>query len=278
MRAASRATSAPSGSSSAVRGSSRKLIGGGRSVGDPRRSCAPVVPSSGRDSSTVRVPLGPSTILPRIDMRRVIGKVLRRLGYRRPQQPAASRARLSLTRIHLDEARQGEMLARATNPMEAAYYRHGGHLVHKWHHYLEVYDRHLGRFRGEAVHVLEIGIHRGGSLQVWKSYLGERAIIHGIDIDPDCAQFAEERIVPHIGDQGDVEFLKRVVHEMGRVDVVIDDGVHHSALQIATFEALYPLVDPNGVYVCEDTRASYWAEFGGGYRRPGTFVEYAKSF
>ena len=210
-------------------------------------------------------------------MRRVIGKVLRRLGYRRPQQPAASRARLSLTRIHLDEARQGEMLARATNPMEAAYYRHGGHLVHKWHHYLEVYDRHLGRFRGEAVHVLEIGIHRGGSLQVWKSYLGERAIIHGIDIDPDCAQFAEERIVPHIGDQGDVEFLKRVVHEMGRVDVVIDDGGHQSALQIATFEALYPLVDPNGVYVCEDTRASYWAEFGGGYRRPGTFVEYAKS-
>ena len=91
--------------------------------------------------------------------------------------------------------------------------------------------------------------------------------MHGIDIDPDCARVAEERVVPHIGDQADVGFLRQVVREMGRVDVVIDDGGHHSSLQIATFEALYPLVDPNGVYLCEDTRASYWGHYGGGYRK-----------
>ena len=30
------------------------------------------------------------------------------------------------------------------------------------------------------------------------------------------------------------------------------------------------------MYICEDTRTSYWAEFDGGYRKPGTFIEYAK--
>jgi len=210
-------------------------------------------------------------------LRRVLRKVLGVLGHRGPDSSAAARASQSLTRLHLDEARRAEMLTGATNPMEAAYYRHDGHRAYKWHHYLEVYDRHLSRFRGQAVHVLEIGINYGGSLQIWKRYFGERAIIHGIDIDPDCARFAEERVVPHIGDQADVDFLGRVIREMGRVDVVIDDGGHQCADQIATFEALYPLVDPNGVYVCEDTRTSYWSAYGGGYRRPGTFIEYAKA-
>lgn len=212
-----------------------------------------------------------------IAARRVLGKMLRMLGYQRARRTAAPRTPPPLSRIRLDQAGQAEMLARATNPMEAAYYRHDGRGAIKWHHYLEVYERHLARFRGQAVNVLEIGIFHGGSLQIWKSYFGERAIVHGIDIDPSCARVAEERIVPHIGDQADVEFLKRVVREMGRVDVVIDDGGHHSPLQIATFEALYPLVDPNGVYVCEDTRASYWSQYGGGYRKPGTFIEYVKA-
>jgi hypothetical protein len=32
-----------------------------------------------------------------------------------------------------------------------------------------------------------------------------------------------------------------------------------------------------GVYVAEDLHTSYWGEFGGGYRRPGTFIEYSKA-
>ena len=168
------------------------------------------------------------------------------------------------------------MRARANTPLEAVYYAHDGRRAYKWHHYLELYDRHLGRYRDQPVRILEIGIHEGGSLQVWKAYFGERAIIHGIDIDPRCGLVAEDRIVPHIGDQADAGFLRRVVQEMGGVDVVIDDGGHRGSLQIAAFETLYPLVDPAGVYVCEDTRTSYWRSHGGGRRKPGTFVEFAK--
>jgi Methyltransferase domain len=181
-----------------------------------------------------------------------------------------------LRRVHIDDVDRDEMLARASNPLEALYYRHQGRVAYKWHHYLELYDRHLGRFRGRAVRILELGIFSGGSLQIWKSYFGEHALVHGIDIDPACAQFAEERVVPHIGNQADVGFLEEVVARMGGVDVIIDDASHRGRDQIISFEALYPLLEPNGLYICEDTRASYWSQYEGGYRKPGTFIEYAK--
>jgi hypothetical protein len=182
----------------------------------------------------------------------------------------------TLKRFHIDDARRAELLGQASNPLEVLYYRHRGRTAYKWHHYLELYDRHLGRLRGRPLRVLELGIFRGGSLQIWKEYFGEQAIVHGVDIDPACAQFSEDRIVPHIGSQSDVGFLKRVVDQMGGVDVVIDDASHKGSDQIISFEVLYPLLDTNGIYICEDTRSSYWSQYDGGYRKPGTFVEYAK--
>jgi hypothetical protein len=181
-----------------------------------------------------------------------------------------------LKRVHIDDIDRGEMLTRAANPMEAVYYSHEGRAAYKWHHYLALYDRHLGHFRGRPVRLLELGIHSGGSLQIWKAYFGEHAIVHGVDIDTACSRLGEERVVPHVGSQTDIGLLQQVVEEMGGVDVIIDDGSHRSSDQIASFETLYPFLHENGVYICEDTRASYWSQYGGGYRRPGTFIEYAK--
>ena len=169
-----------------------------------------------------------------------------------------------------------EMAKRATNPMEAAFYTHRDRIAHKWHHYLAIYDWHLQRFRGQPVRLLELGVSFGGSLQVWKSYFGPQAIIHGIDINPACAHCTEAGITTHIGSQDDPKLLRRVVETMGGLDVVIDDASHVGAHQIISFETLYPLVQENGIYICEDTHTSYWLEFGGGLGKPGTFVEYSK--
>ena len=68
------------------------------------------------------------------------------------------RPRPELTRIHVDDIDRGEMLARASNPFERLYYGHEGHTAYKWHHYLALYDRHLSRFRGGPVRILELGI------------------------------------------------------------------------------------------------------------------------
>ena len=152
-----------------------------------------------------------------------------------------------------------------------------GRLIHKWTHYFEVYERYFARYRGTDVHVVEIGVYQGGSLQMWKSYFGDRAHIYGVDVHPDCRGFEEERVRVFLGDQGDRAFLRRLAGEIPRIDILIDDGGHRMEQQIATFETLFPHVAPDGVYLCEDTHTSYWDEYGGGYRRPGTFMEYSKA-
>jgi hypothetical protein len=48
--------------------------------------------------------------------------------------------------------------------------------------------------------------------------------------------------------------------------------------QINTFEELFPHIDENGIYLCEDLHTSYWWKFGGGYKRKNTFIEYSKNF
>jgi hypothetical protein len=70
------------------------------------------------------------------------------------------------------------------NDLEAFFRRHDGRLLHKWHHYFEIYDRHLARFRGKPVCLVEFGVSQGGSLDMWRHYFGREAQIFGIDINP----------------------------------------------------------------------------------------------
>ena len=56
-----------------------------------------------------------------------------------------------------------------------------GPLVHKWHHYIPLYDRYLETYRNQPIKFLEIGVAEGGSLHMWRRYFGEDAAIYGID-------------------------------------------------------------------------------------------------
>lgn len=162
------------------------------------------------------------------------------------------------------------------NPLEAYFRANEGRLIHKWMHYFDIYDRHFSAYRGRPVTVLEFGVSHGGSVQMWKKYFGRKARIIGVDIDPRCAALGEDQIEIIIGDQEDREFLRSLRERVGRVDVVIEDGGHTMTQQINTFEEVWPLVKNGGVYLVEDLHTSYWDSYGGGRKRPGTFIEYAK--
>lgn len=164
----------------------------------------------------------------------------------------------------------------APNPLEQ-YFRHNtGRIIHKWLHYFEIYHRHFERFRGKPVVILEFGVNQGGSLEMWRDYFGPQARIFGVDIDPRCAELAGPGTRIFIGDQEDREFLRSLVAEIGPIDVLIEDGGHTMGQQIATFEELYPHLTADGVFLIEDVQTSYRPRYGGGYRKPGTFMEYAK--
>ena len=150
-------------------------------------------------------------------------------------------------------------------------------VIDKWTHYFPAYERHFSKFVNTDVTFLEIGCFQGGSLQMWKRYLGPYAKIVGIDIDPTCMGQEEDQISVRIGRQADTNFLQSVIDEFGPIDVVLDDGSHMMSDLRASFNYLYPHVSRNGVYFIEDLHTAYWEEFGGGLRREGSFIELCKN-
>jgi hypothetical protein len=164
------------------------------------------------------------------------------------------------------------------NDLEKYFEANQQRLIHKWMHYFEVYDRHFARFRGTDVHIVEFGVSQGGSLQMWKDYFGPRSKIYGVDINPHCKALEEDGVKIFIGDQENRTFLKSLAASIPCIDILIDDGGHTMRQQIATFEELFGHISGNGVYLCEDLHTSYGKDWGGGYRRRGTFIEYSKRF
>jgi cephalosporin hydroxylase len=164
------------------------------------------------------------------------------------------------------------------NPLWKYFSHNEGRIIHKWHHYFDIYHNHFCRFRDLPITILEIGVYKGGSLQMWKNYFGPKAKIYGVDIDQRCKELEEDQIRIFIGDQSNRDFLKDLRDEIGTIDILIDDGGHTMIQQISTFDELYPAVSETGVYLIEDLHTSYWEDYGGGYKKQGSFIEYAKEF
>jgi len=146
----------------------------------------------------------------------------------------------------------------------------------KLEQYFDVYDKYFSKYRNTPVRILEIGVCDGGSLDLWRSYFGDDAIIFGIDINPAVRKFACKNTTIIIVDQEDRETLEELFKDVEPFDIILDDGGHMPNQQKNSFEALFPLLHPNGVYLVEDIQTSYWKLFDGGLRKPNTFIEYSK--
>lgn len=158
-----------------------------------------------------------------------------------------------------DQQRRGnERAAARSNPFRAfAENKPVGNALFKWDHYLEIYNRYFAKMLGKEINVLEVGVRGGGSLDMWVAVLGPACRVYGVDIDPQCIRYeaANRRIL--IGHQGDRAFWARAKVTMPPLDVVIDDGSHVPEHQIATFEELWPILRPGGVYLVEDVHGCF---------------------
>lgn len=159
------------------------------------------------------------------------------------------------------------------NPLKAFF--HGPHdrPLYKWDHYFDIYHRHFSGFRARPIRMLEIGVYKGGSLDMWRDYFHLDSVIVGIDIKPECKDLERGNIKVRIGNQKDPAFLHSVVDEFGPFDIVVDDGGHLSGDQITSFKVLYPQMAANGVYQVEDTHTNLWPSY---LRRSGgaTFLSF----
>jgi hypothetical protein len=138
--------------------------------------------------------------------------------------------------------------------------------IDKWHHYFEIYERHLARLRPSGPAMLEIGVQGGGSIEMWRQYFGTAARIYGIDHNQAALRHEDIATRIFIGDQADRVFLRGVLDQTAPLDLVIDDGGHSANQQITSFEEIYPTLSENGIYLVEDTHTSLWG---------GTFMDRA---
>ena len=139
------------------------------------------------------------------------------------------------------------------NPLMNYFMTHDtGPGIWKWLHYFDVYHRHLQKFRGKELNILEIGIYSGGRLAMWRDYFGPGATIYGVDIEPTCAVYANAWTRVFIGDQGDRQFWRAFKAQTPAMDVVIDDAGHQANQQIVSLEELLPAMNDGGIYICED--------------------------
>src|ERR1041384_5899313 len=116
------------------------------------------------------------------------------------------------------------------------------------------YDAAIGDAWPRVTAVLELGVHHGGSVQLWRGYFPHARII-GIDADIRGARIADPtRIELFQGRQDDAAFLHDIASRVAPegFDLIIDDASHVRKPSEASFRALYPHLKPGGWYAIED--------------------------
>jgi hypothetical protein len=149
------------------------------------------------------------------------------------------------------------------NRFEYWYDRHkSGKGVWKWTQYFPAWERHFAKFiqkswtPGEEVHMAELGIFSGGSLEMWQHVFGPGLRLWGCDIATVTKQYETDdksgrtRIfnMDQTSPSAWAEFKKAVP----KLDILIDDGLHLFTGQKASFDNIIDHIAPGGVFMTED--------------------------
>ena len=126
-----------------------------------------------------------------------------------------------------------------------------------------IYEQLFCDSKEDVEKILEIGVNRGGSLELWRDYF-QNATVYGIDINHKALRAISERIKVSMVNQSN----KAELEEFARgkhFNIIIDDGSHVVSHQILSFETLWPHVSNGGYYIIEDVITCYWINSKYGY-------------
>jgi hypothetical protein len=139
--------------------------------------------------------------------------------------------------------------------------------------YLNNYERHFGPLADRNIRLLELGIHKGGSLLMWRDYFANGQIV-GLDLQRVDVKEPMGRVHTYQGDQRDLKLLNRIgaEHAPEGFDIIIDDASHVAEYTKISFWHLFDShLKGGGIYVIEDWRVGYWDAWpdGARYETPG---------
>jgi hypothetical protein len=145
-------------------------------------------------------------------------------------------------------------------------------------HYLDAYNDKFGKLRDRPISILEIGVKDGDSLKLWKEYFHPESKIYGIELNPEpLKDFNQSNTQIFYGSQTDIKFLNKITDDIGKVDIIIDDGGHTANQLVTSFNFLFEYcLNDGGTYVMEDLGTSYWDRWSGGINQNGTAINFMK--
>lgn len=132
--------------------------------------------------------------------------------------------------------------------------------------YLARYDVFFESWIDKPVKLLELGVHRGGSLLLWHDYFSSGTVT-GVDIKLPKTFESRERIHLYEGSQTDTKFLSHVAHQVAPdgFDIIIDDASHLGEFTKVSFWHLFDNhLKPGGLYIIEDWGTGYWSDWPDG--------------
>lgn len=145
-------------------------------------------------------------------------------------------------------------------------YEKNNHTSDKWgidgntHSYLTIYDKIFNRLKNNNNKILEIGVYKGDSLNLWAEYF-TNSKIYGVDchISQIDVDFHDNVGIIEVPDAYTIETIK-ILHSIGRFDIIIDDGSHRIEHQKYIIENYCDLLTENGILIIED--AVCWIDDG----------------
>ena len=140
--------------------------------------------------------------------------------------------------------------------------------------YFPAYVELFGHLVDKKCTFIETGILDGGSLFMWRNWLGENARIVGVDLNPEALKWKDEGFEIFIGDQADPAFWNATYSSIGNFDAILDDGGHQSFQQIITTLESIRACNSSCVVVVEDTATSFMKDFSSHGEK--SFLEYSK--
>jgi hypothetical protein len=138
------------------------------------------------------------------------------------------------------------------------YYNTDKHYEHDYFNL--IYNELFRKIKLEVKNFIEIGVDKGGSLELWRDYF-DNAIITGADFYLHFAEsnFQEknnQRIKLIKLNQSNEDDLYSFSKLYDQVDVILDDGSHKMKDQQITFAKLFKMLKSGGIYIIEDLHTS----------------------
>jgi hypothetical protein len=122
------------------------------------------------------------------------------------------------------------------------------------HTYIDnFYDLAFEPYKDKDINFVEIGVHDGGSMTLWKEYF-TNAEIYGMDnrLHEPCKEFADKHGINYIiGNAYD----DCIVNQIPNIDIFIDDGPHTLESQLISIEKYLPKMNSNGIFIIEDIQS-----------------------